>query len=150
MVAREWPWSWGHHVTGADVGAADLTGDGGVDLGVGEVDVGHSQLCLRRRKLRCLRPLVGNRIIHCRALARGCGQQRLATRELYVGVGEAGRRIRDGGLLLGHRGLERRAFQPVQQVAVADFGPFGEQPLLEERRHAGGQRRRGRPTGYGR
>ena len=111
-----------------------------MDLGIGEVDLRDAQLRLRRRQLRRLRTLGGGRIVDRGPLAGRRAQQRLRACELDIGVGEPGAGVGDRGLLLRHRGLERRALQAVQQVALLHLGAFGEQALLEERGDAGGQR----------
>ena len=87
-----------------------------------------------------LRALVGDRVVDRGSLAGRRAQQRLRAGKLDVGVGEPRAGIGDGGLLLRHRGLERRALQAVEQVALLHLGAFGEQPLLEERGDAGGER----------
>ncbi len=97
-----------------------------MDIGIGEVDVRDAQLCLGGCHLRRLRALSGDRIVHRGALAGRRVQQRLRARKLDVGIGEPGAGIGDGRLLLRHGGLERRAFQAIQQIAFLHLGAFDE------------------------
>ncbi len=122
------------------LGTADLAADRRMDLGIGQVDLCDAQLRLRTRKLCRLRPLRGNRIVHRRALTGGRVQQRLRAGELDIGVGEPGAGIRDGRLLLRHRGHERRLFQAIEQIALLHLGAFDEQALIEECGHPRGER----------
>ena len=128
------------HVADRDRGPADLAGDGGPDLGISQVDLGDAQLRLRRHHLRRLGPLVGDRVIDVRSLARRRVQQGLRPLKLDIGVRQTRAGVGDRGFLLGNRGLERRAFQAVEQVALLDFGALGEQALFQEGGDAGGDR----------